>query len=78
MITRLSNSNHQSLNISNSTFLFVRYSRRTSSYSEKISLSNLTYMMSMVDLIVISVEILRIDSGCSLKKELIELVRMNP
>ena len=41
----------------------VRYSRRTSNYRERITLSNLTYMMSMIDPIAISVEILRIDSG---------------
>ena len=35
-------------------------------------------MMSMVDLVIISVEILRIDSGCSLEKEFIELTYMNP
>ena len=35
-------------------------------------------MMSMVDLIVISVETLRIDSGCSLKKAFTKLIHMNP
>ena len=35
-------------------------------------------MMSMVDPIAIGVETLRIDSGCSLEKEFIELICMNP
>ena len=56
----------------------MRYLRRTSNYPKRISLSNLTHMMSMVDPIAISVETLRIDSGCSLEKEFTELIRMNP
>ena len=35
-------------------------------------------MMSMVDLVVIGVETLSIDSGCSLEKNFIELICMNP
>ena len=35
-------------------------------------------MMSMVDLVPISLETLRIDSGCSLEKEFTELICMNP
>ena len=54
------------------------YSRRTSNYPERIALSNLSHMMIMADLIAIDVEILRIDSGCSLEKEFTELIRMNP
>ena len=54
------------------------YSRRTSNYPERIALSNLTHMMSMADPIAISVETLRIDIGCSLEKEFIELILMNP
>ena len=53
------------------------HSRRTSNYSERISLSNPTHMMSMVDPITIGLETLRIDSGCSLEKEFTELIRMN-
>ena len=34
-------------------------------------------MMSMADLVTISVETLRIDSGCSLKKGFFELICMN-
>ena len=54
------------------------YSRRTSNYPERIALSNQTHMMSMIDHIAISVETLRIDSGCSLEKEFTELIHMNP
>ena len=54
------------------------YSRRTSNYLERIAISNPTHMMSMVDPIAISVKTLRIDSGCSLEKELTELIHMNP
>ena len=44
-------------------FLFTGYSRRTSNYPERITLSDLTHMMSMVDLVAIGVETPRIDSG---------------
>ena len=54
------------------------YSRGTSNYPEKIALFDLTQMMSMVDPATIGVETLRIDSGCSLEKEFIELIHMNP
>ena len=53
------------------------YSRRTSNYSERITLSNPTHMMSMADPIAIGVETLRIDSGCFLEKEFTELIRTN-
>ena len=59
-------------------FLFIGYLRRTSNYPERIGLSDLTHMMSMGDPVAISVETPRIDSGCSLEKEFIELIRMNP
>ena len=54
------------------------YSRGTSNYPEKIALSNPTHMMSMIGPIAIDVETLRMDSGCSLEKEFIELILMNP
>ena len=54
------------------------YSRRTSNYTKRMTLSNPTHMMSMADLVAIGVETLRIDSGCSLEKEFTELIRMNP
>ena len=54
------------------------YSRRTSNYPERITLSNPTHMMSTTDPIDFSVETLRIDSGCSLEKEFTELICMNP
>ena len=44
------------------------YLRGTLNYPERIVLSNPTHMMSMVDLIAIAVETLRIDSGRSLEK----------
>ena len=53
------------------------YSRGISTYPEKISLFDLTHMMSMVDPISISVETLRINSGCPLEKEFTELISMN-
>ena len=53
------------------------YSRRTSNYPERITLPNPTHMMSMADPVAISVETLRIDSGCSLEKELTELICIN-
>ena len=49
-----------------------------SNYPEKITLSNPTHMMSMADLVAISVETLRIDSVCSLEKEFTKLIYMNP
>ena len=54
------------------------YSRGTSNYLERIVLSDLTHMMSMPYLVAIGVETLRIDSGCSLEKELTGLICMNP
>ena len=54
------------------------YSRRTLNYPERITLSNHTHMMSMIDPIAIGVETLRIDSGCSLEKEFTKFIRMNP
>ena len=54
------------------------YYRRTLNYPERITLSNPTHMMSMVDPIAIGVETQRIDSGCSYEKEFTELIRMNP
>ena len=56
----------------------MRYSRKTSNYPERISLSNLTHMMTMSDPIAIGVETLRIDSEISLEKESTELICMNP
>ena len=54
------------------------YLRRTLNYSERITLSDPTHMISMVHLIAISVETIRINSGCSLEKEFTELIHMNP
>ena len=54
------------------------YSRRTSNYPERIALTDLTPMMSMVDHGAFAVETPRIDSGCSLEKEFTKLIHMNP
>ena len=56
----------------------MRYSRGTINYPKRIALSDPTHMMSMVDLVAIGVETLKIDIGCSLKKEFTELICMNP
>ena len=50
----------------------MRYLRRISNYLEIITLSNLTHKMSVVDLVAIGVETLRINSGYFLEKEFIE------
>ena len=44
----------------------------------KVALSDPTHLMSMVDLVAISVETLHIDSGCFFKKEFTKLICMNP
>ena len=54
------------------------YSRRTLNYLERIALSDPTHIMSMANLVGINVETPRMDSGCSLEKELIQLIHMNP
>ena len=54
------------------------YSRGTSNYLERTTLSYSTYMLSMTDLVAITVVTLRIDSECSLEKKFIELIYMNP
>ena len=56
----------------------MRYSRGTSNYLERITLSDLNHMMSMINPVTIGVEKLRIDSGCSLDKEFTKLIRKNP
>ena len=54
------------------------YLIKTSNYPEIIALSIPTHMMSMDDVVAISVETSRIDSGCSLEKEFTKLIYMNP
>ena len=44
------------------------YLKRTSNYPERIALYDPPRMMSMTDLVAISVETLSIDSECSLEK----------
>ena len=48
------------------------------SYLKRISLFDSTRMMSMADLVAISVETLRIDSECHPKKEFTKLISINP
>ena len=43
------------------------YLRETSNYLKRISLSDPTHMKSMANPVAISMETLRIDSGCSLE-----------
>ena len=57
--------------------MFVGYFKWILNYLEKITLSDLTHMMSMTDHVAIDVEVGRIDSGCSLEKEFTKLIRMN-
>ena len=52
------------------------YSRRRLNYLKRIPLLDLTHLMSMVDLIPIGVETLKIDSRCYLKKEFNESLCM--
>ena len=59
------------------TFLFIGYSRTTSNYPLRITLFDLTHMMSMVEVVAISLETLRINSESSLKKEFTQLISMN-
>ena len=54
------------------------YSKRILNYLKRITLSDPTQMTGMVDLVVIRVETLRIDSGCSLEKEFNKLIYLNP
>ena len=56
----------------------MEYLRGTSNYQKRITLFDLTHIMSMADPIAIGVKTLRIDSGCSLEKEFNELFYMNP
>ena len=53
------------------------YSRGTSNYPERISLSDPTDMISMVDHVAINMETLSIDSRSSSEKEFTELIHMN-
>ena len=51
--------------------------RRILSYHERIAIYDLTHMMSMIDPLAIDVDILRIDSECSLEKEFTHLICIN-
>ena len=54
------------------------YLSRILNYSETITLSDPTHMMSITKVVAIGVETPKMDSGCSLEKEFIELIYMNP
>ena len=56
----------------------MEYSRRISNYSKRITISDLTHLMSMADPVAIDFKTLRIDIWCSMEKEFTELIRMNP
>ena len=52
--------------------------QRTSNYFKRMTLLNITPMMSMVERVAIGMETPKIDSKCSLKKEFNELICINP
>ena len=54
------------------------YSKETSNYMERVTLSYPNHMMSIVDPVAIGVETLKIDSACFLDKEFTELIHMKP
>ena len=55
------------------------YSRRILNYLERIVLlSDSTHMISMANLVAINVVTPKIDTGCSLEKEFIKFICMNP
>ena len=58
--------------------MYIGYSRGTSDCPKRILPFDWTHMISMVDHLAIGVDILSIDSVCSLEKEFIELIHMNP
>ena len=55
----------------------MRYLIKILNYVERISFSDLTHMMIMIDLIAIGVESLKVNSRCYVEKELYELIYMN-
>ena len=59
-------------------FLFEGYSRKTSKYLKIIITFDLAYMMSMVDLVMMGMEIPMIDNRCSLEKKFTKWIHMNP
>ena len=56
----------------------MRYSRRTLNYLEEIIILDLTNIISITDLVVVSVVTSMIYNVCSSVKEFIELVCINP
>ena len=58
--------------------MFVGYSIGTSNYLERITLSDSTHIINMIDHLAIGVETQKIDIWCSLKKEFTRLIYMYP
>ena len=56
----------------------MEYLKRILNYSEKILMFDLTHTMSIVDPTVIGMETPKIDTRCSVEKEFILLIHMNP
>ena len=54
------------------------YYKKASNYPKRITLADLTHIMSMADLVAIGVETLRVDSGYFLEKDFTKLIPMNP
>ena len=59
-------------------FLFEGYSRKKSNYMKRIILFDLTHMIIMINPMAINVETPMRNSECSLDKEFITLMYMNP
>ena len=55
----------------------MRYLGKTSDYLKRISLCDITHIMSMVDLVAIHVKTQHIYSGCSLEKVFIKFIHKN-
>ena len=57
--------------------IFKGYPRMTSKYFVRISLFNLTHMMSVANHVIIEMETPKIDNGSFLEKEFTQLIYMN-
>ena len=55
-------------------FLFLEYSRIILNYLERIVLFDPIHMTSIIDLVAIIVETMRIDNGCFSEKEFCKLI----
>ena len=50
----------------------------TSNYLERMTMSDSNHIINMIDPLVVLIGTPRIDSRCSLEKEFIQLISMNP